>query len=69
MAKYGVTLPIVGYVYVEVEAENEEDAISKALEEDWKDDDVQEEYTMEHVCTGNVCHHPYSDADAILVVE
>lgn len=67
MAKYGVNLPIVGYVYIEVEAENEQDAIDKALEAEWKDEDIQEEYTVEHVCSGNACYHPYADADAELV--
>lgn len=40
MAKYGVNLPIVGYVYIEVEAENGQDAINKALEAEWKDEDI-----------------------------
>lgn len=32
MKKYGVTVPIVGYTYVEVESDNEEEAMDKALD-------------------------------------
>ena len=56
MAKYGVELPIAGWIYLEVNAESEEDAIKKALETSWKDDDVQELCTYKKLMTGNVVH-------------
>ena len=56
MAKYGVELPIAGWIYLEVNAESEEDAIEKALETPWEDDDVQELCTYKKLMTGNVIH-------------
>lgn len=56
MAKYGVELPIAGWIYLEVNAKSEEDAIEKALETSWKDDDVQELCTYKKLMTGNVVH-------------
>lgn len=56
MAKYGVELPIAGWIYLEVNAESEEDAIEKALETPWKDDDVQELCAYKKLMTGNVVH-------------
>lgn len=59
MAKrvYGVTLPIAGHAYIEVEAESEEEAKSLAFEgvsskniEDWE--------ALETFTSGNVCHCP-----------
>lgn len=36
--RYGVTMPLVGKVYLEVEADNEEEAIRKAADEAMNDD-------------------------------
>lgn len=51
--KYGVSLPLTGYVYVEVEAKNEEEALDKAWDKATLDDMVEWEFT-EHVCRGNI---------------
>ena len=51
--KYGVSLPFTGYVYVEVEAENKEEALNTAWERATFDDMVEWEFT-EHICRGNV---------------
>lgn len=63
MNKYIVTVPIVGYSYVYVEAENKSQAKSKAIEKccDFDDENVelQELYGIEKVVEGNVCSHPY----------
>lgn len=56
MAKYGVELPIAGWIYLEIDAESEEDAIEKALETSWRDDDIQELCTYKKLMTGNVVH-------------
>lgn len=32
MSKYGVELPVAGYIYLEVEASSQEEAIEKGLE-------------------------------------
>ena len=67
MSKYLVTVPLVGYTYCEVEAENEEDAKEKALEIccdfDDKNVEVGEFYGVEHVNNGNVCYHPMWDME------
>ncbi len=40
MIKYGVYVPIIGYVYKEVEAESKQDAIDKIFEEGYEKDDI-----------------------------
>lgn len=68
MKKYGVTVPIVGYSYVEVEAENQEEAEKKAIEEacnfEGENVDLQELYGVDAVVEGNVCNHPYWHIDS-----
>lgn len=68
MAKYLVTMPIVGYSYVTVEAENKEEAKEKAYEIccDWdtnKDVECGEIYGIEKVVEGHVCNHPMWNID------
>ncbi len=58
MAEYGVELPIAGWIYLEVEAESEEDAIEKALIIPWDDDDVQELCTYRELVAGHVVRVP-----------
>jgi hypothetical protein len=55
---YYVILPIAGHITVTVEAENEKDAIQKALETDVSVNDIDEWQTMEKFHSGNVCHCP-----------
>jgi hypothetical protein len=55
MATYGVTLPITGNAYVEVEADSEDDAINAALEVvELKD--LQDWEALKRVNMGNVCY-------------
>ena len=64
MAKYGVELPIAGYIYLEVEADNKEDAIEKALLTQWQDEDIMELDSYKRLASGNVMHVSHSDAGA-----
>lgn len=61
--KYQVTVPIVGYTSVEVDAANEEEAREKALDSccDFGNEkvDVIELYGVEHVSEGNCVNHPF----------
>ena len=61
--KFCVTVPIVGYSYVTVEAENEEEAKEKALAQccdfDNENVDIEEIYGVEKVVEGNVVNHPF----------
>lgn len=65
--KYNVTVPIVGYSTVFVEAESEEQAKEKTLDTccnfDDKNVDVVEIYGVESVVNGNVCSHPFLEID------
>lgn len=54
MAKYEVELPIAGYISLEVEADNEEDAIEKAMIAGWKDEDIMELECYRALSEGNV---------------
>lgn len=64
MKTYGVTLPVTGILYVEVEAENENDAIDKAMEADVTIDDIQEWESHRQIVQGNVFHGHTNNADA-----
>lgn len=65
--KYYVTLPVCGSITVEVEAENESEAVNKDHEEqDWRIESGEntepgEFESMNEVCLGNVCHAPCSE--------
>jgi len=54
MAKYGVEIPIAGYIYLEVEAESKKDAIDKAMIVGWKDEDIIELECYKALSEGNV---------------
>lgn len=56
MKKYGLEIPIAGYVYLEIEADSEEEAIEKAFEQGWEQDDIQEIDMYEQIVEGNICH-------------
>lgn len=55
MKIYLVTIPIAGTVSTEVEAENEKEAIEKAMEADLRDEELQWE-TYRKFNSGNLCH-------------
>lgn len=61
--KYGVNVPICGRAYIEVEADNEEEAIEEACES-IEDSNIEEWEALEFVCKGNVCYAPYWNAEA-----
>lgn len=57
MKKYTVKVPIVAVCYVEVEAENEQEAIDMAFEsDDLKLENVDEWEPLEHIVEGNVVY-------------
>lgn len=64
MKKYTVKVPIVAVCYVEVEAENEQEAIDMAFEsDDLKLENVDEWEPLEHIVEGNVLHTYNGDVE------
>lgn len=64
MKKYTVKVPIVAVCYVEVEAENEQEAIDMAFEsDDLKLENVDEWEPLEHIVEGNVVYTYNSDIE------
>lgn len=61
--KYAVSLPITGFVYFEIEADNEEQAIAKCMESDITTNDIAEWGVHEHVIEGNVFHGMLNSID------
>lgn len=64
MKKYGVSIPLTGYIYIEVEADSEQAAEEAAWEkfnvEGEKAGDIAWEL-VDHVTTGNVFHGELND--------
>ena len=57
MKRYTVSVPIAGFISVDVEAENEEEAIKKALKsEELKLENCEEWETFKQLCEGNILH-------------
>ncbi len=56
MKKYGVSIPIAGYIYKEVEADSKEEALEKAFDEGYKDDEIAELDMYDVLVEGNVCY-------------
>lgn len=56
MKKYGVSIPVAGYVYKEVEAESKEEALEKAFDEGYNDDEIAELDMYDVLVEGNVCY-------------
>lgn len=69
MPKYNVILPINGCVNLEIEADSEEQAIQKGLQEDINTDDIDEFNTYKNLLSGNVFEGDYSEAQAEEIVE
>jgi len=67
MPTYNVMLPITGKLYVEVEADDEDDAIQKALNADFTIENVEELEAHDMICQGNVFYGMANDAEAQLV--
>jgi len=56
MKTYAVTVPITGYVYLELKAENEEEARLKAFAADVSTEDIEEWDMHDEIVSGNVFH-------------
>lgn len=71
MPKYGVSLPVTGQIYVEVDADDEESAIDAALEKELtnKEKRLMEWETIREVVRGNVFSGMLRQADAELLSE
>ena len=67
MATYGVTLPVTGSVYVEVEADSREEAIEKALEYEFKAEHLEEWEVHRQTNRGNVAYGNCTEASADLM--
>lgn len=66
MKRYAVTLPVSGRLLVEVEAENEDEALDKAFEVDAKDGDLEWE-THRRLVYGNVFAGMQREAEVELI--
>lgn len=67
---YTVKVPIVAVCYVEVEAENEQEAIGKAMEsDDLTLENVDEWEALEHIVQGNVIYTYNGDVEIESVEE
>lgn len=62
MKKFAVSIPIAGYVYKEVEAESKEEALEKAFDEGYKDDEIAELDMYDVLVKGNVCYTYHTEA-------
>ena len=57
MKNYEVMIPVTGYIYVDVEAENEDEAVDMAMQsDDISLDNIAEWEVHRHVIQGNVCY-------------
>lgn len=66
MKLYTVKVPIVAVCYIDVEAENEQEAIEKAFEsDDLKLENVDEWEPLEHITQGNVIYTYHNDAEVV----
>ncbi len=65
MYTYAVTIPVAGYMVVEVEASSKEEAINEAmLRNDAIGDYLEELDTYRHLTQGNVLYAPFNSAYA-----
>lgn len=63
MAKYLVTIPMAGYVQIEVEAEDESSAESAAFEAGATFDDIVEWDIYKKLTRGNVLYAPMNEIE------
>lgn len=66
MKKYAVCIPIAGYIYKEVEAENDGEAIDMVFN-DWNDEDIAELEAFDVLVEGNVCYSYHTRATVDLI--
>lgn len=68
MAKtWSVELPISGKLILEVEANTKAEAIDKALEGDYSENDIEEWSAEKYLVRGNVFYGVLSEANAELI--
>lgn len=68
MKTYTVGIPITGVIYLTLEAEDEQDAIAKAMEsDDLTLDNLEEWEPHEVIAKGNVCYASTNYASAMEV--
>ena len=63
MKRYALSIPITGLVYMEIEAESEEDAKQKAFMSDVTTENIDEWDMHESIVTGNVFHGHLNEID------
>lgn len=63
MNTYNVRIPITGVVDVEVEAENEDEAIEAAMQKEVSTDDITEWETCRQIVQGNVFNGHTNEVD------
>lgn len=63
MKTYEVTLPIAGVAYLTIQAESEEEAVSKAMDEVVQTD-IEEWSSYRRISSGNVLHVSHNEAYA-----
>lgn len=64
MRRWSVRIPVTGFALVEVNAEDEESAIERVLEEGVALTDVEEFDTHRHVVRGNIFYGTLNEPDA-----
>jgi hypothetical protein len=62
MKEFCVQVPICGYAVVTIEAEDEDEAIAKALDT-VELSDIESWEALEHVCEGNCFNGPMNDIE------
>jgi hypothetical protein len=59
MAKYQVTIPVAGHVFMEVEANSPDEAIERAMfEGEFRSSDIEGWELLEAFNRGNICYCP-----------
>lgn len=67
LEEYQVTLPIVGKLFITVEAESEEDAIRKAFEEKLETDMIEEWEPLKKIVEGNIFYGDINQPEAFKI--
>jgi hypothetical protein len=62
MKRWAVSLPVSGYVSVTVNAETEDAAITAALNEDFRSEDIIDWEVHRYLVKGNVCYASPTEA-------
>jgi len=68
MKTYGVEIPFTGYIYVEVEAKNTDEAKEKAFDTDFDKSEIMSLDYHEHITKGNICNAAKNDIEVFEVI-